>query len=120
VSDLTVDEVKQINYQLLHRAASACSFKNRTRYIIYEVFEDEGGGQGLVDYPGKIRELLNLLKPNPIYGFVLRIPIKSTAEYDELKSQWRNGSRHLSREVLEGLRSGRLVGFGEPEVIEVN
>ena len=84
------------------------------------MFEDEEGGQGLVDYPGNMRELLNLLEPNSIRGFVLKIPIKSTVEHDDLKTQWRNGSRHLSREVLEGLRSGDLMGFGEPEVIYVN
>lgn len=119
-SDLTIDDVKKINYQLLHRAASACSFENRTQYLIYEVFQDEGARQEKVDYQGKIKELLSLLKPNSIYGFVMKIPIKSSAEYEELKNQWRNGSRHLSREVLMGLRSGRLMDFGEPEVIDIN
>ena len=112
-SDLTVDDVKKINYQLLHRAASACSFENRTRYLIYEVFQDEGASQGMVDYPGKIRELLNLLKPNSIHGFVLKIPIKSTAEYEELKTLWRNGNRQLRHEVLQSCVSQVLqIGFG--------
>jgi hypothetical protein len=70
--------------------------------------------------PEKIRELLNLLKPNSIHGFVLRIPIKSTVDYDELKKRWRNGNRYLYHEVLQGLRSGTLMSFGEPMVIEVN
>lgn len=119
-SALTIDDVRNIGYQVLHRAASASFFKNRTRYLIYEVFEDEGASRGLVDYPQKIRELLKLLKPSSIHGYVLKIPINSTTEYEELKNQWRDGGRDLSGQVLVGLQADNLMEFGETEIIEVN
>lgn len=117
--DVSVDSVRKITYQLLHRAASACTIPDRTPLLIYEVFVDEEPSPVMVEYPERIRELLNLLKPNLIQGFVLKIPIRSAPEYGELKAHWKNGHRQLHHNVLMGLRTGTLMSFGEPEVIEV-
>lgn len=114
-SDLTLESVSQIAYQVLHRAASACSLTARVRYLIYEVFEPK-----MVNYySAQIRKLLNLLKPSSIYGFILNVPINPSAEYETLRTRWGKGNHQLHREVLMGLRLGTLLSFGKPEVIEI-
>ena len=114
-TELTLESVSQIAYQMLHRAASACSLTARVRYLIYEVFDQKMVGY----YSAQIRELVNLLKPLSIYGFILNVRINPSAEYETLKTRWENGNRQLHREVLEGLRLGTLTSFGKPEVIEI-
>ncbi len=114
-TELTLESVSQIAYQVLHRAASACSMTARVRYLIYEVFEPKMVGY----YSAQIRELVNLLKPLSIHGFILNVPINPSEEYKTLKTRWEKGNRQLYPEVLEGLRLGTLMSFGKPEVIEI-
>jgi hypothetical protein len=116
-SDLTPASVGQVTYQVLHRAASACSPKATVRYLIYEGFDLSQ--EKVRYYQAVIGRLIALLRPSSLRAFLLNVPVTPSPAYAVIKTRWSQGVRDLHREIVTGLGLGKFMSFGKPGLIEI-
>ncbi len=117
-TNLEIDDVAGLPYQIVHRAASACYLDAEIRWLVYQVFDVSLKKREM--YLTDLRTLSTLLRA----GFHLRIclvecSVQRTKRQTELEQMWESGERDLREFVLAGLRAGDLLQGQLEQVVVV-
>lgn len=113
-SAISLEDVRELPYQLIHRAASACAPEVRYRALVYLVF----GSDPHACYVEDVQGLMRLLAPaGDLRAFVVNVSVTWSAAFSSLKKRWETGERELSPEVRQALLSRPLFTFGVPHVL---
>jgi hypothetical protein len=112
-TSLSVADVKDLPYQLIHRTAAACSISPPIPALVYQVFFF---GQDPPDhYRNDLSDLWRRLGRTAAIGFhVLRCPLNSLPAHEDLVKRWNQRDRHVGEAVRDALLAGPLFSFGEP------
>ena len=107
--NIGVNDILNLPYQLIHRAASAYSEHGiKNRWLIYQLFNLDSKKTSM--YLKDLRELATLLGRNSdLQICLIESCISPTPNWTKLKRRWENGERNLSKEVLNGLGVGNLL-----------
>ena len=99
--------VRDLPYQMVHRAASACHVDDvANRWLVYLVFDAMTTKQR--EYLRDLDGLREALGPASSLGIALaECRIKPTPSLTDLRRRWDAGERHLHVPVLQGLRQGQ-------------
>jgi hypothetical protein len=114
--NLAIEQVQKLEYQLIHRVASACSVDSTVCYVVYQVFDLTQKKQEY--YSSQFDSFSRMLGLNSKLRLILlNVQIQPTDRYNSLKEKWQNGQRHLCDEVIKGLLNNDLMKFGKPQVV---
>ena len=117
-SKISLNDVQELPYQVIHRAASACHDPKDKRVLIYQLFDaDEKKRNMYLDDLKKLSELMG--KDSKISVYYVDCLIDKTTLWRELSKKWRDGARDLSSETIAGLKNGDLIKTKFNEVIRV-
>ena len=110
---LSVDDVRDLPYQLIHRAASACTL-NRPRHLLaYLVF-----GTCPPHYAHDIAALRDLFGPSSrLSALCLECPLGRVPEFDNLERAWIAGDPGLVERIRAALSRGPLFQFGKLRLV---
>ena len=109
LSKPTVSAVSELPYQLVHRAASACSTNAKRRWLIYQLFDMDSKKYEM--YLGDLQKLAVVLEPGRSLGIcAASYNIERSERQVELESKWTGSlNRHLHEHVRDGLKDGNLL-----------
>jgi hypothetical protein len=111
------DDVVEITYQMIHRTASACYPKVKQRFVVYQCFALDGSMKSY--YKEQLSKFSGLLgSPDNLGLFLVNHPVIKSHEYKQLEALWHSGKRHLELQVKKGLIDGKLLEFGDPDIIK--
>jgi len=108
---ITTPEVLDLPYQLIHRAASACSPDREHRAMAYLTF-----GETAPHYSKHVSTLAAILGPASLSMLVLSCPITKLPSFVTLERRWDRGERKLADAVRAALIGGPPFSFGELRV----
>jgi len=117
--DLRVDDVLEVVYQVLHRAASACAVataNQRRPHLVYLHFHPSPLPTSATtsQYISDLRHLYTLLgSPGDIRFTVVEVPLKPTATFEVIMGLDKS-ARETAARVKAALCSGPLFTFGRP------
>jgi len=109
---ISIVDVQDITYQMIHRLASACIDITKNPEMIYLYF---GNNQGMKDYYNEKFNNLKSLVEDRIKIELYFIEGNPTAEMRTLLERWDHGERDLRAEVISGLRRNSLYTFENVE-----
>jgi hypothetical protein len=112
---LTREQVEDLPYQLIHRAASACQPDAASRWLVYHVFS--ASPAAATKYKKDLEKLHELLGAAPPHLRLVWSQLLPTARYSGLSGRWQKGERKLRAEVKEGLAAGEVFTGGQTEVL---
>lgn len=121
---LQVEDVTDVVYQVLHRAASACAVATAHRcmpYLIYLHFHPSHLKNSATtdQYVSDLRHLHELLgSPANLKFAVVEMPVQFTAAFDAIKDLDKH-SPDTSVQVSAALRQGPLFIFGTPTTTHI-
>lgn len=115
---IEIDQVLDLPYQLIHRAASACHPDTRDRWLVYQVFgaTDEKRQMYLDDLKGLRCVIGRTVK---LRMGLVACAISPSPLYQGLRLAWDAGLRDLHEPVIAGLRAGNLIDVELFEVITI-
>lgn len=121
-TSLSVAEVLDLPYQLIHRTASVCSVSEQVgavvRAVVYQVFGQEPldfGRDPLAYYLNNLSDLRQRLGPTAPIGFhVLSCPLNPLPTHRDLVKQWKQRNHPVGDAVRTALLTGTLFSFGKP------
>ena len=117
-ANLTIDDVTEWTYQVIHRTASVCHLNAKRRIVIYQYFGPTNVGQSY--YESQLAALSKLIgKPGEMDFYLMCIPLKKHRAYQNLENSWRSGERDLSEQVKKGLIDRTLLDFVAPTVLKL-
>ena len=101
--------VLELPYQMIHRAASACSAESASNpWLLYFVFDPHPSTRS--EYLTDLRGLRDALGSRSSLGIMLvECAIEKTPVHARLQARWDAGERALHAPVLDALRSGELI-----------
>jgi hypothetical protein len=102
-SPLDTDDVKELPYQLVHRAASACYPKRRTPIVVYLLFGESPDGHYRVDLAALERKVD---APEVFRAVGITCPAVGRKPWNELVARWEDGERNMAHAVRPILASG--------------
>jgi len=105
---LTVEQILNFPYQMIHRVASACSLQKEKTYVLYIGFDLT---IRMKQYYEMNLSALSQLLDNKITMKIICIDIQRSDIQLDLESQWDNGNRDLSVEVKAGIIGDNLMSF---------
>jgi hypothetical protein len=110
-TSLSVREVKDLPYQLIHRTASVCSVLRPVRAVVYQVF-----AEGLPEYyVNDLSKLWGRLGRSAAISFhVLSCPLYSLPTHQDVVKKWKQRNHPVGDAVRAALLTGTLFSFGEP------
>jgi hypothetical protein len=112
----TIEDVDHIEYQMIHRLASACYPKVKNRMLIYQLFDvDEAR---MRKYSSELSELKQIVGIN-FDCFLINMPIIRSDSYAILQQRWDKGERKMSDDVLKIIKDDHLIEYGEPKIIKL-
>jgi len=82
--ELSIEQFSEIEYQLLHRVASACSLKKNNCIIIYQIFYKDSFSNSFVN---EIIKLMTILGDSKIKFYINSVQIKFTDNYLQLQKE---------------------------------
>ena len=105
---LRPDHVLELPYQMIHRAASACSVESASNpWLLYLVFDPNPSMRS--EYLTDLHGLRDALGPQSSLGIMLiECAIEKTSVHASLQARWNAGERTLNAPVLDALRSDEL------------
>ena len=105
---LRIDDIRELPYQLVHRAASACYSDAKSRWLIYQLFDADS--EKYETYLRDLRKLAVILAPGPSLRIcAASYSIERTGQQVELERRWDARERHLHEPGRAGLRDGSLL-----------
>ncbi len=107
-TNIKIEDVNDITYQMIHRLASACIDSTRIPEMIYLYF---GESKRMSEYYNEQLKLLNDTINDKIKISFLCIKGIPTDEMKSLFNRWDNGERDLRNEVIYGLTNNSLYTF---------
>ena len=114
-NNLILESVKDLPYQMIHRAASVCYRRAKHKIMIYQVFNPGKKSQIYLNDLGKLREVLG--SKADIKIAYLESEFAPSDAWKELNNRWQSGKRNLSKEVINFLAKD---GIGETEIIKID
>ncbi len=105
--DLKKNDVYDLPYQLVHRAASACYPDAKSRHLVYQVFDVDSAKRER--YLSDLRKLRNLLNPDRMSIHLVECSIQRTPVQECLERRQDNRESNLHEHVLPGLKNGALM-----------
>lgn len=106
-------DVKDITYQLIHRASSACYPQVNVRSLVYQYFDPST--ERAKYYRNQLSYLKALInRPEQLTFYLVIVGLQKSKQYQELQASWDGGSRNLSSAVKQGLMSDTLMSFDTP------
>lgn len=104
----TRESVRDLPYQVVHRAASACAVDRPRREIWYQLFKEPMPAF----YERDLQSLMEQLPgTSTLRGRVLTCPAMPYPEYQQLMTNWDRGHRGVSAEVRRLLSEDRAFRF---------
>ncbi len=116
---LTVENVQNFTYQLIHRTASACKAAADHRAVVYLYFDPVGPLRQ--HYYDQLRSVASLINAQQKISFFLYMTtLSKTREYAQLQADWlrRTPRPDLSAPVRKLLRERKLATFSDPVVLK--
>jgi hypothetical protein len=116
-SQLTVDAVQDITYQLIHRTASVCRRRAKHLRVVYQCFFLEQRGS----YAEQLTKFSSLIGPSQrLHFYLLETPIIESDAYRTLRLQWETDkSRDFTTEIRTLLKARKIANFGPVRVRKV-
>lgn len=116
---LTVEQVMNCTYQLVHRTASVCSVRAEKRAVVYHCFDLEADRRRY--YMEQLTKLAGLLgAPDNLAFFMLTNTMAKSQAYLDLQMKWRaNEGRDFSQDIRKLLKQRNLTTFNDPVVTPV-
>ena len=104
---LRLEDLAQLPYQMIHRAASACCLDAENRWLVYQVFDasEDKWNMYLTDLKTLVKRLG---ERSTLRICVAGCSLTRTDRQIELEQRWDGGERHLGEPVREGLKHGDL------------
>lgn len=121
---LQLEDVSDVVYQVLHRAASACAVATehgRVPHLVYLHFHPSPVKNSATtgQYISDLRHLHTLLgSPTNVKFAVVEMPIQSTRAFESIKDLDKT-SPATSAQVTKALRQGALFTFGTPTTTRI-
>jgi hypothetical protein len=118
---LSIEGVGDVVYQMIHRAASACSM-SRFPSLVYIHFEPTPakGAASTSQYRADLQNLHRLLGgPGEFPFYLVKLPLRLSEAFMEIQSL-RKGSPETDLRVRKAIGSARLFEFGEPHVERIS
>lgn len=113
---VTVDDVSDLPYQLIHRAAAACAQEALHCVLAYHVF-----GELKAHYRNDLTLFSELLgSASRLAVWLCHTPISSDPVHERLANRWRLGERDLSDDVKAALLQGPLFQFARTTCIQIS
>ncbi len=113
---LSIDDVTEIAYQLVHRTASACYPNAKRRFVVYQCFDLDNVKKNY--YNEQIGLLRKIIGSSKILNLsLMSFPLEKRPDYTILERLWDQGERDLSNQVIKGIKDDALMNFGEPDII---
>ena len=103
------EKLRELPYQMVHRAASACHQRNASScWLVYLVFEATAKKRS--EYLADLTQLRDVLGSRSSLGIALAgCSIEQSPFLIELRRRWDDGERHFHVPVLQRLKSGGLL-----------
>lgn len=114
---LHYDTVAGLPYQLIHRVASACSLKRANTNVVYLCFDLSAAKK---EYYYQNLKLLSQMLGNNINFYLGCFEILKLEGQNVLESNWRNGSRDLSENIIRGLTDNSLMSVSKLTFEKIN
>ncbi|MBN1460723.1 MAG: hypothetical protein JXA57_14405 [Armatimonadetes bacterium] len=115
---LSLADIEELPYQMIHRAASACVTGMKRRWLVYQLFDVSDAERHI--YIDDLAGLLAALgRTDRLGACVADCRVRRTERQCELERQWDTGVRDLREEVMGGLLAGILFGFEPMSVTAV-
>ena len=110
-------DVRELPYQMVHRAASACHVEGvSNRWLVYLVFEATSDSQS--EYLTDLNGLREALGPESSLGIAYaECQIEPSPSLTGIRHRWDAGERHLHVPVLRDLKSGRFMRVRPGQVL---
>lgn len=113
-SEVSVNMVHDLPYQLIHRMASALAPDVRHRALVYLVF----GADPHSFYREDLDSIMRLIdSEDAIRAFVINVPLTPSRAFRILRERWDAGERSLGSEIRQALQSGPLFMFESPRIV---
>lgn len=114
-----IDDVKELPYQVIHRAASACHNPKDKQVLIYQLFDSDEKKRNM--YLNDLKRLTELLGNNSkLNVYFLDCLIEKTRTWTHLTKKWKDGERDLSNQTITGLLNGDLIKTNINYIIMIN
>jgi hypothetical protein len=116
---LTVEQVKDCTYQLLHRTASVCSVGAERWVVVYHGFDLTEDRNRY--YLAQLTRLACLVAiPEKFQFFLLTNTMAKSPAYSELQAKWRaNEGRDFAQDIRRLLRQRNVATFTDPVVTTI-
>jgi hypothetical protein len=113
--DLNLEDFKNIEYQLLHRVASACSLRNEKCIVVYQIFYERRLKK---NFRKEIEKLKSLLGTEKIQFYLNPIEIQANKNYEALENEIKMLPR-LDKidKIKKVLKRKKLFHFNKEELI---
>ncbi len=110
-SNLSIINIEQIAYQLVHRTASACALPGQDRHVVYQCFNT--GTLDIGYYKDELKKMASLLNSSKKINFyLLECDIQySNKAFEKLLVRWDKGERKLAKKVLPLIRNHEIMKF---------
>lgn len=121
---LSVDGVRGVVYQVLHRAASACAVATASRlqpHLVYLHFHPspEKSSATTAQYISDLKLLHDLMgNPGGVKFTVVEMPLKPTAAFEAIMDLDKR-ARESAEKVKDALCGGPLFAFGKPTIARI-
>ena len=112
---LTIGSVGHLRYQLIHRAASACSPKAKNRAVIYQLFDAARADDCLKD----LRALRAIVPAPELKLGVLITPVTIAGRYLKLLNDWDASHRNMATDVRSSLLDASDLSFADCSLVLV-
>ncbi len=113
LEQISIRDILELPYQLVHRVASACSIKKKCTNVVYVGFDLNDAKKEY--YKNNLNKFSKLLK-RKINILFASFKINKSEEQIKLESEWEQGDRDLSVEIKNGIINNNLMSFIEEEV----
>ncbi len=106
--EISIKEVFDLPYQLIHRVASACSLKKQQTQIVYIGFNLN---ESKTNYYLDCLTRFSIILKNKLDLYLFSYHIEKLEEQLNLEKSWDLGERDLSRQVINGLTQNSLMAL---------
>lgn len=113
--EFKLEQFQEIEYQLLHRVASACWLNKPNCKVVYQIFYNDVLKD---DFIKEIKKIKSLLDTNKIEFYINSVQIKENSKYDNLNNAIKNVEKSKQIELIKfAIKKSKLFKFSNEELI---
>jgi len=112
--NVEIQDVLELPYQIVHRCASVCYFKESKKYLIYQCFSLD---YLKTEYYRTCLATLKQLLDSSIDFVLINVPIERGSELNKLQQKWDAGERKMYDQVFSNIQKSNFIEFGQPDVM---